>query len=1009
MSFFTKFSLKNPAAVILLSLLIAIGGVYATGQFKQEQLPDIAFPGLGVVTLYPGAAPNEVLNTVTLPMEKTLRNIEGVKNVTSQSSNSVSYFSLEFGYSADMKEKAREVEEALNSVKLPQGVEKPEVQRFSTGGQAIIYSSVYLQDGVPEQEMASIVKDRVVPAIQGLEGVAKVEVLGLQEDGAFIELDARKMALHQITYQQVAQVLEANHVNVPLGEITLEKVKQPVFMNGGVETLDDVKNLFLTPDVRIRDIAEITRGNELSVISRTDNKAGVTLNIFKTTDANTVEVSDHVMAAYDEIIKEGKLGVAVQYDRATDVKESVSSMLREGGLGALFASIIILFFLRNSRATLIAVVSIPLSLLVAIISLKFFTNVTFNMMTLGGMAVATGRVVDDSIVVIENIVRRLQKEKISKDLILSATKEVGTAITASTVTTVAVFAPMGLLGGLSGQFFRPFALAVSFSLLASLLVALTIVPLMAWGLFNKNVPKAHGESRLSRSYKKTLRWSLRHKLIVLVASILILLGSLPLFSKVGMTFLPESEYKYTFASLSMPLGTELDEVKKEAIAIDEILRSSKHVKSSQVTIGGTSDNGNQTNRASWFIGLTPESNVDDFIDEIRPDIQVPTGSTFDLIKDGGNALIAITIKGNNEQDIRQATEMVTAAVTKLDGTDNVKNNLQDGTKGVEIKVRQADAMKYGLSAAQAAMVVHPYLTESPMGKIGEGSSAISLSMALKDSSLTSAEDLGNLPLDTTGETLKLKDIADVKVVQLPSALQLKNGETFSTVTASITDKNANKVNSNLEAELKKLKLPEHVTYALGGSNEEISGMMSDMAMAMAIALGMVYIVMVIALKEARAPFAILFSLPFAAIGGVIGTTIVNEPISISSLVGFLMLIGIVVTNAIVLIERVQQQMNQGLTIREALVEAGGTRLRPILMTAIATICALLPLGLGMGTGTIISTGLAVVVIGGLALSTLLTLIIVPIMFEVLHYRRARKERREWSSEIGQVAAVPQQG
>ncbi|MCL6460168.1 MAG: efflux RND transporter permease subunit, partial [Gorillibacterium sp.] len=477
MSFFTRFSLKNPAAVILLSLLIALGGIYASGQFKQEQLPDIAFPGLGVVTLYPGASPNEVLDTVTLPMEKMLRNIEGVKNVTSQSSNSISAFSLEFGYSVDMKEKAREVEEVLGGMKLPQGVEKPEVQKFSTGGQAIIYSSVYLQEGVPEQEMESMVKDQVVPTLQGLEGVAKVEVLGLQEDGAFIHLDAGAMAKYQITYQQVAQTLEANYVNVPLGEITLEKVKQPVFMNGGVETLEDVENLVLIPApiVRIGDIAEITRGNELSVISRTDAKAGVTLNVFKTADANTVEVSDQVMAAYDEIKQEGKLGVAIQYDRATDVKESVSSMLREGGLGALFASIIILFFLRNSRATLIAVVSIPLSLLVAIIALKFFTNVTFNMMTLGGMAVATGRVVDDSIVVIENIVRRLQKEKISKDLILSATKEVGTAITASTVTTVAVFAPMGLLGGLSGQFFRPFALAVSFSLLASLLVALTIV------------------------------------------------------------------------------------------------------------------------------------------------------------------------------------------------------------------------------------------------------------------------------------------------------------------------------------------------------------------------------------------------------------------------------------------------------------------------------------------------------------------------------------------------------
>jgi hydrophobic/amphiphilic exporter-1 (mainly G- bacteria), HAE1 family len=1010
MKFFTNFSLRNPVAVVLLVILVAVGGIYSATRFQQEQQPEINFPGVMVQAVYPGAAPNEVMNEVTLPLEKVLRNVEGVKNVTSTSANSVSVLQLEFGFNDDMKKKQELVKQAVGDAALPQGVEKPEVHYFSTTNQPIMYTTVSAQKGMTEEQLTSLVKNTVIPDLQAIEGVNDVQAVGLKDDGVYIRLDAAKMSQHGITYEQVMGALQANNLSVPLGEATLEQNNLPVFVQGDLRSVEQLKQWKLTPagNVKLTDIAEVQKGKELSVINLTNGKPSVTLNIVKAGTANTVEVADQVLQVYKDAEKGGQIKSLIMYNRATDVKESVNSLAREGALGALFASLLILFFLRNFRATLIAIVSIPLSMLIAMICLKYFTNVTLNIMTLGGLAVATGRVVDDSIVVIENIMRRIRGQKLSKDLILAGTAEVGRAITSSTLTTVAVFAPLGLLQGMIGGYFRPFALTVAFALLSSLLVALTVVPLMAWALMKNRTPREKKESAMSSGYKRALRWSLGHKAIVLVLAMLLFVASLvPIFAgKVGVTLLPESDYKYIFATFEMPKGTSTELVKAEASKIDAVVRQYPAVKNASLTVGGGITGRGGKNTAEWFIGLANGTDLDQFSEEVGKQVHVPAGSQFSLVKDDmtGGGAIEITVTGPSMAEIRKGTELITQTVAKLEGTKNVSNNLQDGTKGISIQVRQSDAIQYGLSAAQASMMLRPFLSETKAGKIGDGAKASDLYMALNGESIASVDDIANLKLHSpAGKEISVRDIADVREVQLPSTLQYKNGSEYATVSGKITDKNANKVNTALEKALQELKLPAGVKYSSGGSNADIQQMMSDMLMAMMVAVGMVYIVMVIAFREGRAPLAVLFSLPFALIGGLVGTLIAGEPISVSSMIGFLMLIGIVVTNAIVLIERVQQQIEHGATIREALIEAGGIRLRPILMTAIATICALIPLAIGMGGGSIISSGLAVVVIGGLASSTLLTLVVVPVMYELLYFRRSRNQRKAAAPATAEAA------
>jgi len=1010
MKFFTNFSLRNPVAIVLMVILVTVGGIYSTLQFKQEQQPEIAFPGILVSAVYPGAAPNEVLDQVTRPLEQALRNVEGVKNVASESANSVALLQLEFSFNDDMKKKQEEVKQAIGDVRLPDDAQKPEVLYYSTTNQPIMYTTLSASGGMTQEELSSFVKSSVIPDLEAIEGVSRVQTAGMKDEGVYIRLDAAKMTERGIAYEQVVGLLQANNVSIPLGEATLADNRLPVFVQGDLRTLESLKEWNLLPDgsVKLTDIAQIEQGKELSVISLTNGSPSVSLNIVKSGDANTVEVSDKVLKVYEEAEKSGHVQSLIIYNRATDVKESVNTLAREGALGALFASLLILFFLRNFRATLIAIVSIPLSMLIAMICLKTFTDVTLNIMTLGGLAVATGRVVDDSIVVIENIVRRIRGEKIGKDLILSATAEVGRAITSSTLTTVAVFAPLGLLQGMVGGYFRPFALTVGFALLSSLLVALTVVPLMAWVLMRNAKPKEAQESAMSRGYKKALRWSLGHKTIVLVVSLLLFVGSLvPIFAgKVGVVLLPQSDYKYMFASLTMPKGTTLATVKTEADRLDIVIREHGDVENSNLTVGGGMISGESVNSADWFIGLRSEADLDRFSEEIGAKVQLPEGATFDLIKDdmGGGGRVAIDVTGSTIESVRAATEQITAAVQALPGIADAANNLQDGTKGIAIEVRQQDASRYGLSAAQASMLLRPFLAEFKTGRILDGSSSRDLYVSLNGAEIASMQDIGELKLNTPiGTQIRVGDIADVKETQLPSALQLKNGAEYATVTAKITDKNISKVNSELGQALEKLQLPAGVTYSLGGSSEEVGQMISDMLMAMLVAVGMVYVVMVVAFREGRAPLAVLFSLPFALIGGLFGALAGGEPLSVSSMIGFLMLIGIVVTNAIVLIERVQQQIEHGLTIRDALIEAGGTRLRPILMTAIATICALIPLAVGMGGGSIISSGLAVVVIGGLTSSTLLTLVVVPVMYELLYFSRSRKQRVTTASTAAEAA------
>jgi HAE1 family hydrophobic/amphiphilic exporter-1 len=763
--------------------------------------------------------------------------------------------------------------------------------------------------------------------------------------------------------------------------------------------------------VALKDIAEIKTGSEdASAISRTNGAPSVVLDIIKTQDSNTVDVADDVKTQLDKLKGDLPKGtdVTVVFDQSTAVKQSINGMLKEGILGALFACVVILLFLRNVRSTLISVISIPLSILIAMLFLKQL-NITLNVMTLGGLAVAVGRVVDDSIVVIENTYRQIMKAK-NRDtsVILLGVKEVASAITSSTLTTMAVFLPLGLVSGMIGKIFLPFALTVVFSLLASLIVAVTVVPLLAKLFLLKQKKLAHeqaGSGKMKKKYQTSLNWALDHKLIVLLGSILLLIGSLSLIPLIGTGFIPQSKEKYLNVDVNYPVGTTLKKTDETVKKVESLLAKEKNIDFYQTTIGSakgslnTSGKITGTNSGTIFVKLKDKADVDTIVKKLQQEVNPLTNDKAKIQvtqmnpNGGSNNNVEVTVTGNNLEEVKAATNNLRKQFSKILDVSDIQNNLSESKPQININVKKDAAAAEGLTTAQIMGSVQQLLTNQKVTSFKVGKDQVDVNLGLKIDPPAKIEDISSLEIKTPlGKTLHLSDVADIKEEQGPVSIQDKNGEQYATITLLSKTNDVGNITKQVTAKLKDVKLPGTVKASIGGVTSQMNEGFSQLGMALLVAIGAVYLVMVIAFGEAKAPFTILFALPLAIIGGLVGLFITGKVLDMPAMIGALMLVGIAVTNAIVLVDRVQQQRKKGLSIREALLEAGATRLRPILMTAIATICALLPMSLGMSEGALLSQSLAIVVIGGLTTSTFLTLIVVPVVYELIYHRQRKNEK-----------------
>ncbi len=1045
----TNFALNNKFAVWILTIMVVVAGLYSGFNMKQETMPTITLPNVTVLTTYPGAAPDDVAEKVTVPIEQRIQNLDGVELVSSSSLANASSIQVQFGFKTDMDKATEEIKEALSKLSLPEGVKEPQVSRLSFDALPVMTLSVS-DNKRTAQEMTTVVENDVLPVLDGIEGVADVQITGQQLKKVTIEFDEDQLKKYGLSQDTIQQIIQGSDITFPLGLTNFDGKVKNLVIDGNIASVDDLKKLEIPsipaqagqmdqaqqgnpgtqtqqgnsqaqtpmeiPSVTLGDLAEIKVVSEAESISRTNGEDSIGIQIVKAADGNTVEVVNNVKDEISTIEKDLDLKVITTLDQGEPIEEAVSTMLSKALFGIVFAVLIILLFLRSIKTTLISIVSIPLSLLMAIFLLHQM-DITLNLLTLGALTVAIGRVIDDSIVVMENIYRRMAlpgEQLRGKELIREATRQMFIPIFSSTIVTIAVFLPIGLVGGIVGEMFLPFALAIAFALAASLIVAVTIVPMLAHSLYKKqlslvgtkeNKAKEEKPGKLAKSYSRILEWTLNHKLITFGGSVVILVLSFFLVPLIGVSFLPDEEEKMIVATFSPEAGQTREDVEVIAMDAEKYLNNHEGVTTYQYSLGGGSPMDAMmgmggSNSALFFIEYDEDfknfgEETSKVIDKLNENSAQGEWKSMDFGGMGGSGL-QLYVYGDNKKDIEKATDQILPILEDNKNLEKVESSLSEAYDQYTLVANQKKLSSLGLTAAQVGMNLMPPGEAPALTTVKQDGKELNVYIEVKEDEYKNIDELKNKVIQSPlGIPVKLGDVMDVEEGKTPDTIQRRDGKMYASLTADVMSKDVAAISSSVEKKISDLDLPSGVKVDFGGVTEQINESFSQLGIAMLAAVAIVYFVLVVTFGGALAPLAILFSLPFTIIGSLVALWIAGEPINVSSMIGALMLIGIVVTNAIVLIDRVIHQEKEGLSTREALLEAGSTRLRPILMTALATIGALIPLALGVegGGGGLISKGLGVTVIGGLISSTLLTLVIVPIVYETFMKKRKRKVKR----------------
>ncbi|MEA0554258.1 efflux RND transporter permease subunit [Lysinibacillus irui] len=1020
-----NFVLKNKLAVWLLTIIITVSGIYSGTRMKMESIPDISIPYLIVMGVYPGATPEQVMNELSIPFEKSIESLEDVKAVYSTSSSNVAQVQVEYDYGIDMDEKKRQLEAALDNIKLPEGAQEPSIMAISMNMMPVVALSVSSskEDIV---DLTSTVEDVLLPKIEKIDGVASATITGQHIEQVSFKYDEEKMAALGLTEETVKQMIQASDMSLSLGLYQFTVGEQAVSVDGKVKSVDELKDLLIpvtpsatnpSPFVRLGDIATIEVEGKVQSVSRTNGKDAIAIQIVKGQDANTVTVVNAVKDLMkDEEKRLDGLNVDISLDQGAPIEDSVFTMIEKAVFGGAIAVLIILLFLRDFKSTIISIISIPVSVFMALLLLNWM-DITLNIMTLGAITVAIGRVIDDSIVVVENIYRRihLKQEKLTgRALIREATIEMFKPILSSTLVTVAVFAPLIFVGGMVGELFMPFALTMTFALGASLIVAITIVPALSHFLFRKKLYGEKKESqhkevgKLANWYKGVLEKALNHKIITSIIAIVLLAGSLALTPLIGFSFMGSQEEKVMYLTYTPATGELADETAANVEKVEKELMKRKDVDILQVSITDSNNvdpsammMGGGAGGALMYLIFDPDmedfpkarEEVENYVFNIGQSGEWKS-QNFSSMSMSSNE-VSYTLYSDDLDKLREAVSQVEGALKKVDGLEDIKSDNEDPYVEHVLKVEQKNVLQYGLTTAQIVMALNSNTSQEVLTTVKNDGNDIDV-IVQRDAKVaaTSLDDVLATEIKTAlGTTMTIGELVDVEEGTTLNSLSRSKGEYFATVSGTITDDDISKATSAADKKIDKLDLPKGVTTGVAGVAADMQETFTKLGVAMLAAIAIVYFILVVTFGEGLAPFAILFSLPFAVIGAFVGLFVTGQTISVSVMMGLLMLIGIVVTNAIVLVDRIIHMEHDGLAMREAILEAGATRLRPILMTAIATIGAMIPMALGSGGSGLISKDLAITVIGGLLSSTLLTLVVVPIVYEMLS-KMLKKNRKD---------------
>jgi HAE1 family hydrophobic/amphiphilic exporter-1 len=1061
-------SLANRSVVGLLTVLIVASGLLSLTSLKQELLPSFEVPQASIVTAYPGASPEIVDAQISSLVEDEVRTLNNLVNVRSTSSANLSVVRVEFDFGISTATVEEELNRVVANLKdaLPADV-APRVISGSFDSVPIIVLSVASTTG-NNDEIAEILADVATPILSQVPGVQEITVAGGKQKQITLDLNAKVLRENGLSQQAIVEALRANGFIVPAGSITDTDGELQIEVGTNVNSIEAFKKLPLisanpqsgaaaqaaaqaaaaqaaaaaagapgasiptapvapsAPKIlSIEDVAEVTYDYApVTSISRTNGLDSLGIQVTKTQDGNTVAISNGVEAKIEELTEKlgGNVEISTVFDQGPFVEKQLENLTIEGTLGLTFAILIILVFLGSIRSTLVTAISIPTSLLVTFAGL-LISDYSLNLFTLSALTIAVGRVVDDSIVVIENINRHLSYGEEKRSAIIEAVKEVAGAITSATITTVAVFLPVALVGGVVGELFRPFSLSFTIALLASLVVSLTIVPVLAYWFLKAPVAKTTGEpinqmqfanqmeqarqieeqkekrSWLQRGYIPVLRTTQAHPVVTLIASAAVLGFTFSLVPQLKTDFIGDFGGDTFSVRQELPAGSTFEQRDQASEIVEDLILEQDGVETVLATFGGRADGrvnfGGNANATTIQVSLSKDADGDAIKDAIqdgidaRDDLGETTISAGGGPGVGGSGSIDIKVTGTSDEALFAAVDKIRTGMVGVENISEITSSLSEQQRTLKITVDREKAAEYGLTEIQVSGLVSSTLRPSSIGDVNIENESTPIFIVQENTPAT-VEEIQQIEIPTRLGVVELQELAEIQEVQAPVSITSEKGERVATVALTPDSDDLGAVTRDVTAALAEIEIPLGATATIGGVSAEQTESFQQLGLALLAAVAIVYLVMVATFSSLIQPLILLISIPFAATGALGLLLLTDTPLGVPALIGMLLLVGVVVTNAIVLIDLINQYRKQGRSIQQSIMDGSRQRLRPILMTALATIFALSPLAFGITGGGFISQPLAIVVIGGLVSSTLLTLVIVPVLYWLIEGRKERK-------------------
>ncbi|RQD69464.1 MAG: efflux RND transporter permease subunit [Tindallia sp. MSAO_Bac2] len=1017
----SKLAVKRPVTTVMVMLVIILLGAVSLTQLPLDLMPDIEIPVALVSTSYSGVGPQEMENLVSRPLEDavaTVSDLDGMMSVSSQGSSMVV---AQFDFGTDMNFATLKMRENIDMVSgmLPDGASQPMVFQLDLDAMPIVMLSLSGEEDLFQlQEMA---EDVVKPRLERIAGVASVDIVGDYVHEIEVKVNEQRLNAYGIGTDRVAQVIQASNVNMPGGTVERGFDKLTVRTIGEFNTVEEIGQLPVTlPNgslIQVNDVAEVQRiPREVTSISRTNGQNGIGILVQKQSGTNTVQVANAVESEVQKLRAEyEQTNITTIFDQSEFIREAIYNVGRNAIFGGLLAVLVLYLFLRNIRSVFIIATALPISVIAAFV-LLYLNDLTLNLMSLGGLALGIGMLVDNSIVVLENIYRFRSEGRSRIDAAVDGASEVSMAVTSSTLTTIAVFIPVVFVGGLTSILFGEFALTVTLSLIGSLVVALTLIPMLSSKILKvekarlsqrtgkaKLTTRAHDAfdrafHNIETNYRSILSWGLVHRKTMIIGAVLVFLGSVSSVFLVGAEFFPSADQGQIEVNVSLPRGSQIHETDEVFQRIEAKLMEIEELEVISSTIGasmGFGMGGTGEHEGNLTLALVDLNQRDRSSAEVAADIrhrvrdiagaEITVSLMDDMAMGGtGGAPVEVKIKGDDLDMLEEITDDLRRIIAGVEGTQDVETSFTEGAPELQVHIDKYMASTYGLTTAQVAETIRSYAQGTTVSYFREGDGN-ELDIVLRGEERI-REDLANLQqisIQTPmGSSVPLSQVASIQIAEGPISIQREDQQRTATVTSELSGRDLGSVMGDIQEKLEDYILPEGYFIELGGEFEQIEEVFADMALAITMAIILVYMIMASLFESLMHPFTIITSLPLAFSGGFLALFVTGRTLNVPALIGFLMLSGIIINNGIVLVDYINTLRSHGKERREAIETAGPIRLRPILMTTLTTVLAMLPMALGIGEGAEVQAPMATTVIGGLLLSTVLTLLVTPVIYTI---------------------------